>query len=225
MAISICTPAQLELLTSQLLAAPLGSPSFASVIPQVESALAQLKLKHLYQQVLAESPWDFYPTPQPIIEKMLALASLRAGIRVLEPQAGFAHICCELRQQGIEPDCFEIHPLLREALQLQDFNLIGDDFLTATPVARYDRIIANPPFSRNGVANHTVKALDWLKPKGKLITLAHHYRLNPSRSDRAFFDWLRTMKAKFINCGTAFESSDRPTSVLVQIIVITKPGI
>jgi len=37
-------------------------------------------------------------------------------------------------------DCFEIHPLLRQAIKLQRFNLVGSDFLTATPNPIYDRI-------------------------------------------------------------------------------------
>ena len=155
---------------------------------------------------------------------MLSLAQLQPGMTLLEPQAGLGHICRSLRRLGLEPDCFELSPLLRCGLQLQGFNLIGADFLSYTPTASYERVIANPPFSNNGVARHTLRALDWLRPGGRLVTLAHHYQLQPSATDRAFWRWLRGFGAQFFDCGTAFATSERPCSTPVQIIVIDKPN-
>ena len=119
-------------------------------------------------------------------------------------------------------DCFEVDYLLQKALNLQGFDLIGSDFLASIPQPTYDRILANPPFSNAGVARHTTHAFKFLKPGGKLITLAHHYNLKPSQSDRAFFAWLKSKKARFLNLGTAFQHSDRPTNIPIQLIAIDK---
>ncbi len=154
---------------------------------------------------------------------MLALASIKPEMRVLEPSAGLGHICREIRKAGVEPDCFEISPLLTQGLVLQGFNVVGGDFLNSTPTAIYDRILANPPFSANGVARHTLHALDWLRPGGCLVTVAHHYQLKPSTTDRAFFQWLKGFGARFYNCGQPFHQSDRPTNVSIQLIVLNKP--
>ena len=70
-------------------------------------------LEQLQQQAIASQLWAFYPTPPPLVAKMLSLAQLQPGMTLLEPQAGLGHICRQLRQLGIEPDCFEIAPLLR----------------------------------------------------------------------------------------------------------------
>ena len=129
-----------------------------------------------------------------------------------------------IAQLGVKNiDCFETHPLLQKALKLQGFNLIGDDFLSAQPQPIYDRVIANPPFGSNGVKHHTRHAFRFIKPGGRLITLAHHYNLKPSNSDKQFFAWLKSVKARFLNLGTAFENGDRPTNVPLQLIAIDKP--
>lgn len=57
-------------------------------------------------------------------------------------------------------------------------------------------------------------AFQFLKLGGKLITLAHHYQLKPSSTDKAFFAWLKS--------NHAFPNSDRPTAVPLQIIFLTK---
>lgn len=194
------------------------------LIAEVEAALVSLQVEQLHQQAISQAVWDFFPTPQPVIEQMLSLAQIKPGMKALEPSAGLGHICREVRKLGVEPDCFEVSPLLRQGLLLQGFNIIGDDFLSSTPTPIYDHILANPPFSRNGVARHTLHALDWLRPGGRLVTVAHHYHLKPSATDRAFFRWLRGFDACFYDCGRAFEHGDRPCSIPVQLIVLDKPS-
>jgi 16S rRNA A1518/A1519 N6-dimethyltransferase RsmA/KsgA/DIM1 with predicted DNA glycosylase/AP lyase activity len=78
---------------------------------------------------------------------MLSLAQIKPGMKILEPSAGLGHICREVRKLQVEPDCFELSPLLRQGLLLQGFNVIGNDFLNTIPTPIYDRILANPPFS------------------------------------------------------------------------------
>lgn len=183
-----------------------------------EPSIEQIKQTAIEQQV-----WDFYPTNKPIIQKMLAIAEIQPHHYVLEPSAGSGDLASAIAQSAVHRvDCFELHPLLQKALKLQRFNLLGADFLDSTPQPIYDRIIANPPFSNNGVARHTTHAFKFLKPGGRLITLAHHYRLKPSQTDRRFFDWLKQHKASFLNLGTAFSNSARPTSVSLQLIAIAK---
>lgn len=194
------------------------------LITEVEAALVSLQVEQLHQQAIAQGVWDFFPTPQPVIEQMLSLAQIKPDMKILEPSAGLGHICRELRKLGVEPDCFEISPLLRQGLLLQGFRIIGNDLLSSTPTPIYDRILANPPFSRNGVARHTLHALDWLRPGGRLVTVAHHYHLKPSTTDRAFFQWLKGFDACFYDCGRAFERSDRPCNIPIQLIALNKPS-
>jgi len=204
--------------SSSLLSSDVGA-----LITQLEGTLVSLKVEQLRLQALAQNIWDFYPTPVNVIEKMLSLAQVEPGMKVLEPSAGLGNICREAQKLGLEMDCFEISPLLRRGLLLQGFKVIGEDFLNSRPTAIYDRILANPPFSRNGVARHTLHALDWLCPGGRLVTVAHHYQLQPSATDRAFFQWLKGFDTQFYDCGQAFQNGARPCNIRIQLIVINKP--
>lgn len=95
-------------------------------------------------------------------------------------------------------------------------------FLPVNQKLTRDRVLANPPFSNNGVARHTQHAFKFLKPGGKLISLAHHYQLKSSQTDQAFFAWLKENNARFLNCDCAFADAERKTNVSLQIIVIDK---
>ncbi|MCC0179912.1 class I SAM-dependent methyltransferase [Waterburya agarophytonicola K14] len=185
-----------------------------------ESEVSEIKQTAIKQQI-----WDFFPTPTDAIAKILEVAQLDPKHLVLEPSAGSGDLASAIAASGIEKiDCFELQPLLQKALKLQGFNLIGTDFLTSSPQPIYDRILANPPFGNNGVTRHTQHAYKFLKPGGKLVTLAHHYQLQPSKRDRDFFDWLKSVQARFLNLSRAFQKSDRPTSVPIQLIAIDKPA-
>ena len=89
--------------------------------------------------------WDFYPTPQSVINTMFEFVSFSSNINALEPSAGLGAIALALRDKGIECDCFELSPLMQLALCKMGFRVLGSDFLAATPMAVYDLVIANPP--------------------------------------------------------------------------------
>lgn len=196
---------------------------YSTAIAQLKHTLIRLEVAQIKRTAIAQGIWDFYPTPGAVIDKMLALAELKSHHHVLEPSAGTGDLANAIALARVNKiDCFELHPLLQKALNLQGFNVIGADFFASTPQPIYDRIIANPPFSNNGVARHTIHAFQFLKPGGKLISLAHHYQLQPSHSDQQFFAWLKKHNARFLNCGQAFRNSPRSTNVNLQIILIDK---
>ena len=193
-------------------------------IAQLKQTLIRLEVAQIKHSAIKEKVGDFYPTPGAVIDKMLTLAELRPHHHVLEPSAGSGDLAYAIALSGVaNVDCFELHPLLQKALILQGFNVIERDFLTSKPLPVYDRVIANPPFGNNGVAHHTTHAFKFLKSGGRLISLAHHYQLKPSHTDKAFFAWLSRNNARFLNCGQAFKNSDRKTHVPLQIILLTKP--
>lgn len=192
-------------------------------INSLRQKLDALEIQLIHQKVQRSHIWDFYPTPQSVIDKMFEFVPFSPGMKVLEPSAGLGAISLALRDKGIECDCFELSPLLQLALTKMAFRVLGSDFLAATPIAVYDLVIANPPFSNLGVTRHTLHAMDFLKPGGRLITLAHHYTLAPSAKDRFFFSWLKTFDAQIIDLGRPFADGERKTNVPINLIVIDKP--
>ena len=192
-------------------------------IAHFQRTVLELEVRQIKADAIARNIRGFFSTPRCVIDKMLELAQLQPYHRILEPSAGSGDLVKAISEAGVEKvDCFEIHPLLRSALQLQQLNVIGANFLTASPVPIYDRILSNPPLGNNEVTNHTLHAYRFLRPGGKLITISHHYHLRPSRSDRQFFNWLKQNKARFLNLGKPFENSARNTSTPMQLIIIER---
>lgn len=192
-------------------------------LDSLKQSIDDLELQIIKQQIHHNPVWDFYPTPQSVINKMFEFVPFCPEMKVLEPQAGLGHIAIALRNKGMKCDCFELSPLLQLALTKMGFRVLGADFLAATGMAVYDLVVANPPFSNLGVMKHTLHAMDFLRPGGRLITLAHHYTLSPSDKDRFFFSWLKTFNAQIIDLGHPFADAERKTNIPINLIVIDKP--
>ena len=200
-----------------------AAPYFGIALPELPK-LPKLTVHQIKHKAIAQQVYDFYPIPGAVIGKMIDVAGIEPHHHVLEPSAGTGDLVSAIADLGASHiDCFEINPDLQFALTLQGLNVVGADFLASIPQPIYDRVLANPPFSYNGVARHTTHAFNFLKPGGRLVMIAHHYKLKPSQSDKQFFAWLKDNKAKFLNLGQAFKNSDRPTSTPIQLIRIDKP--
>ena len=192
-------------------------------LDSLKQSINNLELEIIKQQIHHNPMWDFYPTPQSVIDKMFEFVPSYSNLRALEPSAGLGTIASALRAKNIECDCFELSPILQIALSKMDFRVLGSDFLAATPMAVYNLVIANSPFSNLGVMKHTLHAMDFLRPGGRLITLAHHYTFSPSHKDRFFFSWLKTFNANIIDLGHPFTDAERKTNIPINLIVIDKP--
>lgn len=116
---------------------------------------------------------QYFPTPAPIVARLLELADLQPGMEVLEPSAGSGAIASAATTQGAAVDCIERDPgyaaVLLEAGAARTVRVA--DFLTAAPDARYDRIVMNPPFTRGADIQHVTHALRFLKPDGLLAAV------------------------------------------------------
>lgn len=116
---------------------------------------------------------DFYPTPEPVVARMLAMVQLRPGMDVLEPSAGDGAIVRGLLEVGITPDCVEIHPDRADALRdmLPPGAVMNMDFLKVLPEPEYDCVLMNPPFGKGAGVQHVFHAMKFLKPGGCLVAI------------------------------------------------------
>lgn len=129
----------------------------------------------------------FYPTPEPLAEKLLGGIKWNMVDCVLEPSAGkgdlalFAakkmfyarhsyppHDDRSIREAAEEADidCIEIDPLLRNTLEGRGFRVIHDDFLSFETQKRYSLIVMNPPFDQG--AEHFLKAFELMEHGGEI---------------------------------------------------------
>ena len=113
-------------------------------------------------------------TPRELAAHVASIADVR-GHNVLEPSAGWGAIAeaCWLAGAACV-DCIEINPENETRL-----TGLGDvfiaDFLSVRPAdldkEPYERIVMNPPFTKNQDIAHVRHALKWLKPGGVLVAI------------------------------------------------------
>lgn len=142
----------------------------------VFEAEAAERMDQIILSGMVEVPKDefnFFPSPPAVVERLMDLADIERGMRVLEPSAGkgaIAYACADL---GATVDCYE----------LMDANFValaGDptlgpvtkaDFLTIEPSPIYDRVVMNPPFLKQSDIKHVLHAHKFLKSDGLLVAV------------------------------------------------------
>ncbi|MEU5976316.1 methyltransferase [Streptomyces sp. NPDC047315] len=131
---------------------------------------------------------QFFPTPPPVVERLLDLADLAPGMTVLEPSAGSGAIATAIAARDAVVDCVEQDP--GYAAHLADLavarTLTVADFLTVPPRPEYDRVVMNPPFTRGADMAHVEHALRFLKPDGRLVSVMSWAVAEPSRATARF---------------------------------------
>lgn len=172
----------------------------------------------------------FFPTPKTLIARMLDLAEIKPDMHVLEPSAGKGDIADELVEAGAIVDCVESYYSLREILTLKGFTLIGSDFMDPALDERfgtYDVIAANPPFEDGQDWRHTMRAYQFLKPGGRLVSIVGAGIMEGSYANaQAFQAWLKGLGAHTErNPDGSFATSEafRTTGVSTYTIMVNKP--
>lgn len=122
--------------------------------------------------------FDYFPTPLAVVERLLELADIAPGMWVLEPNAGQGAIIRELLRVTNEVEGFELNNKNYEVL-LKEFPstpVTFGDFLAFLPLEGveeelFDRVVMNPPFSRQQDIKHVNHAFKFLRPGGRLVSV------------------------------------------------------
>lgn len=126
---------------------------------------------------LPKDEFEFFPTPPSVVARMLELAEICDDMFVLEPSAGRGAIAVAAQRSAndVKVDMYELMPENNAALHALNLPLSGlddpVDFLTIRPIRAYDRVVMNPPFSRQADIKHVLHALKFLKPGGRLVSV------------------------------------------------------
>lgn len=149
--------------------------------------------------ILTDRDFEFFATQAPQVERMLELADLQPGQRVLEPQAGDGAIA--IAAAGIvgvhNVSCYELMPRNVERLRGHGFDVAEpQDFLAVAPRAVFDVVLLNPPFSNGRDIAHTLHALKFVKPGGRLVSLmSTTWRQSSTAAAHAFRELLVELDA------------------------------
>lgn len=169
---------------------------------------------------------NFFPTPKPLVERMLLEADIDAGDRVLEPSAGKGDIALAIRHLAVNESsrnggsihlqCVEINLALAEHLRKKGLDVVCGDFLEYQS-AGWDRVIMNPPFERGVDEKHVRHAHSLLADGGSLVAIVC------STTGHKLEDWAckRDGWVEELPQGT-FARSERPTNVNTCIMKVNR---
>ena len=171
---------------------------------------------------------QFYPTPQPLIEKLLEDIDFRSRNyhKVLEPSAGKADIADYISQQSkfVKVDCIEINPELTHILKGKGYKVIHDDFLTFDTYKSYNLIVGNPPFNMGSFhANHAISLMERRSGKIRFILNAETIRNPYSNSRKLLARKIEQYNGEVEFVANGFSDAEHKTDVEVAIVRIDIP--
>lgn len=166
--------------------------------------------------------FQFFATPEPLAEKLVSMAEIENHHSILEPSAGQGAIVKAINRAtgGQDVHCYEAMPVNQTILRkISTVKFLGEDFLKHTG-DQFDRIIANPPFSRNQDIDHIRKMYSCLKPGGRLVTISSkHWQYSSNKKETEFKQWLSEVDAlvEEIEAGTFKESGAVVGGLIITI--------
>jgi len=168
---------------------------------------------------------EFFPTPPPVIARMLARVHKDARY-FLEPSAGKGDLALAIKRLDDrygyqrQVDCIELVPELVSILRDKDLSVVGADWLTYSGVSFYDEILMNPPFSTGDA--HLLKAWDFLH-HGEILCLLNAETLrNPYTEARKRLVTIIAAHGDTEELGQCFRTAERPSDVEVVLVHLTK---
>ena len=123
------------------------------------------------QSTAVSKDLQYYPTPVNVVERVLSDFYIKPEHEILEPSCGCGRFLDELKTKtsklfGIEVDINRVN-LCRD----KGYNVMAANFLEVEPIAKYDYVFMNPPFSGKHYAKHVNHAFKFLKSGGTLVAI------------------------------------------------------
>ncbi len=169
--------------------------------------------------------FQFFGTPSDLADDLIELADIKEDDVILEPSAGQGAIINAIHKvlPTKNVNWCELMPLNQTFVRrINNTTFICEDFLKHDIKGFYDKIIANPPFSKNQDIEHIMKMWDALKSGGRIVTVAsRHWRSSSNKKETAFRAFLDSVNAEIIDID-AGKFKDSGTMIATVILVINK---
>jgi predicted RNA methylase len=175
---------------------------------------------------IPKDEFNYFPSPAAVVARLIELADIKPGMRVLEPSAGkgaIAYACASAGDYGTV-DCYEL-------MEANFVALAGDmrlgavrwmDFLTQVPEPIYDRVVMNPPFAKQADIKHVLHALKFLKPDGLLVSvMASSVTFRDNKLTQDFRDMIRARGGEI---EALPEGSFKESGTAVNTVIVTIPA-
>jgi len=169
-----------------------------------------------------QKEYQFFATPDDIADWLVELADLQNYEKVLEPSAGQGAIVEAMQRKwhNIVPVCVEIMPQNSLILTKKKITHFFQDFLTSECKCPFDKIIANPPFSKNQDIDHVYKMVECCKQGGRVVSvMSNHWRESDKKKESEFRNFLEGMEAEIHDIPAGkFKESGTMISCCVVVI-------
>ena len=167
---------------------------------------------------------DFYPTPDNVIEAMLANTDVTNKV-ILEPSAGKGNIVDWLQKNGATAVlACEIENNLRKIVSSK-CDVLEADFFNIRPenISHIDMIVMNPPFSAD--EKHILHAWETAPGGCEIIALCNSETLDNRYSrNRAILRELIELHGSSESLYDCFTEAERETGVHVSVVRLFKPA-
>lgn len=118
---------------------------------------------------------QYYPTPAALADRVVAIAMIGQGERVLEPSAGTGSLVDAVRRAvpSARIQCAEVSDLFCRVLESKGCHVHHGDFLDIEPTVQHgaDVVLMNPPFSAGRWRAHVEHAARFVRPGGRLVAI------------------------------------------------------
>lgn len=168
--------------------------------------------------------FNYFPSPPDVVARLMELAGVQRGMRVLEPSAGKGAIAYACADAGATVDCYEL-------MEANFVALAGDirlgtvhhmDFLAQAPEASYERVVMNPPFAKQADIKHVLHALRFLKPGGLLVSvMAASVAFRDNKLTQDFRDLIRERGG---DIEALPEGAFKASGTMVRSVIVTIPN-
>lgn len=185
-----------------------------------EAAIEEVILSGEYTNLKKE--FQFFETPTELASRLCDMAEITSDCIVIEPSVGKGRIADEImKRYPAKLYCFEINKDMEKYLKDKPYAVYYEDFLNLSKEYDIpDRIVMNPPFSKQQDIDHVYKAFECLKPGGILVSImsiSHTYRTN--KKSELFREFLEQTGAEteFLPQGTFKESGTMANTCVIKI--------
>lgn len=168
--------------------------------------------------------YQFFATPATLADRLVELANIDESHSILEPSAGQGAIVDAIQRKlpFVIVDYCETMDVNRTFLSKKTKLVqVEEDFLNVKNCS-YDRIIANPPFSKNQDIDHVYHMFKCLNPGGRIVSImSKHWNTSTNKKETEFREWFEKQwhRIEDVDAGVFKESG---TSIATQIVVIDK---
>lgn len=184
-----------------------------------------------------QQDFGYFPTPAPVVARLIELADLQPGMDVLEPSAGRGAIVIPLLDakadvtayELLEDNCNALVKAMRAHPSKGGMSMASQqDFLTTEPapatswVGFFDRVVMNPPFAKQADIHHVNHALKFLKPGGRLVSV-----MSASvtfRDNKLTTDFRDLVRARGGSIEALEDGAFKASGTMVRTVIVVIPG-